>query len=75
MGVVCPFYKEYNRGTRKKRSEFPGDLAVKDPGSGYCCGMGLIPGPGTSTCHGQGKKKKKEKKGKDHLSCISQPKP
>ena len=21
-------------------------------GLGYCCGVGLIPGPGTSTCHG-----------------------
>ena len=25
----------------------------------HCCGMGLIPGPGTPTCHGHGQKKKK----------------
>ena len=31
-------------------------------GSGHCCGMGLIPGLGTSICHGQAKKKKKERK-------------
>ena len=25
----------------------------------HCCGMSLIPGPGTPTCHGHGQKKKK----------------
>ena len=29
-------------------------------GSGCCCGMGSIPGPGTSTCHGQGQKKNRK---------------
>ena len=27
----------------------------------HCCGMSLIPGPGTPTCHGHGQKKKKKK--------------
>ena len=26
--------------------------------SGHCCGVGLIPGPGTSTCHGNSQKTK-----------------
>ena len=30
--------------------------------SGHCCGMDLIPGPGTPTSHRCGKKKKKKKK-------------
>ena len=29
-----------------------------------CCGMGLIPGPGTSTCYGRGQKKKKKRQEK-----------
>ena len=29
-------------------------------GSGYNCGTGSIPGPGTSTCYGCAKEKKKE---------------
>ena len=29
---------------------------------GCCCGVGLIPGPGTSICGGCGQKKKKKKK-------------
>ena len=40
---------------------------VKDPAlflqqPGHCCGVGLIPGPGTSTCCGCGKKRKTERK-------------
>ena len=39
-----------------------------------CCGLGLIPGPGTSTCHGcsqKGKKKfKTEKMGLPNQICI-----
>ena len=40
--------------------EFPGGLAGKDPHC-HCCGLGLIPGPGTSKCHGCSQKKKKKK--------------
>ena len=29
-------------------------------GSGQCCGVGLIPDPGTSACHGSAKTNKKE---------------
>ena len=37
--------------------------------SGLCgfCGMGSIPGPGTSKCHEHGQKKKKKKKKKCHF--------
>ena len=30
-------------------------------GSGYCCGAGSIPGPGTFTCSGGGQKPNKQK--------------
>ena len=53
---------------------------------GHCCGMGSIPGPGTSTCHKkikknktkQNKQKKNHKEGITHvdvkkmeISCIA----
>ena len=34
------------------------DPVLSLPGSGYCCGTGLIPGLGTSTCHRHRQKKK-----------------
>ena len=42
--------------------------AVKHPtlslcGSGRCCGMGLIPGLGTSACHGHNQKTKQKSPG------------
>ena len=37
------------------------DLALSLQRLGWCCGIGLIPGPGTSTCHGHGKKTKQNK--------------
>ena len=33
-------------------------------GLGHFCGMGSVPGPGTSACHSQKKRKKKKKKSK-----------
>ena len=39
-------------------------------GCGYCCGMGSIPGLGTSACHRFSKKKKKKKKLKDKIKRI-----
>ena len=53
----------------QNNTEFPGGLAIKNwcchcCGSGYCCGIVLIPGPGTSTClRGGQKKENKRKKG------------
>ena len=38
----------------------PGGLAVKYL-AGHCCGVGLIPGWGTSACCGLGQKKKKNR--------------
>ena len=29
---------------------------------GYCCGLGSVPGPGTSTCHGHHQRKMKKRK-------------
>ena len=43
-----------------KRLEFPGGLAVKYPLC-HCCGIGSIPGPGTSACYGCGQKNTKSK--------------
>ena len=37
---------------------------------GCCCGVGLIPGPGTSICGGCGQKKKKRKKEKKEIVKI-----
>ena len=41
-------------------AEFPGGLVVKDSDC-HCCGLGSIPGPGTSACYrcSQGKEKRK----------------
>ena len=44
-------------------------------GWGHCCGMGWIPGPGTSTCLGCGRKRKKKSNGtclffKKILACL-----
>ena len=36
-------------------------------GLGHCCGVGLIPGPGTSICCRRGQKIKKKKKKQEHL--------
>jgi len=35
--------------------------------SGCCCGVGLIPGPGTSTCCGCGQTKKTKQNKKEYL--------
>ena len=41
------------------------DLALSHCGSGYSCGVGLIPGLGTSVCHGHGQKKKERERDAD----------
>ena len=42
---------------KNKTQEFPGGMAVRDLHC-HCCGMGSIPGPGTSACCGHSQKKK-----------------
>ena len=40
------------------------DLVLSLQGLGHCCGVGLIPGPGTASCHRCGQKKKEKKRKK-----------
>ena len=46
------------------------DLGCHCCGSGYSCGMGLIPCPGTSSCGGCGQNEKKKKKEKGTTTCT-----
>ena len=40
-------------------------------GSGYSCGIGSIPGPGTSACSRQGQKKQKQTNKKTESLCCT----
>ena len=71
-------WKEGDTFQNRKEEEFPGGLArdkssvVTAVAAGRCCGMGSIPGLGTSTCSACGKKNKNNKNRKNRVPIVAQ---